>query len=212
MQHPYIDWVNGTREKCSIHVMRDYCEKYQKSESFFKIGDIIHVKDRMQNNYSYQLTSPIAHTAEDLKTRYYLNDGQIRVFKPNFHPREMLAMGIFEGRYLNDCLAEFPKEWFHQAICNEKVSPHCPSNQCNLYGKKSRQSLHKWCLNKWIHGLDVRGWFQWFCRYALGRRDRQIDTIQMKRWAQISRWYGILQRRPSDTVRQALLQWSWPQK
>lgn len=162
------------------------------------IGDIIKVYDKMQRGYSYVLQAAMG---EDF------DEG----FAPCFLPQEMLEMGIFEGKYLNDCQSEFPKEWFSKAkisdIANEKM---------NYFGVKSRQSLSVWHGKGWIIGNDPRGWFQWYCRYYLGRREPVIDEVQIKRWKAFSRHAGQVKAncKPHDLTcrprqRQALLQWSY---
>lgn len=164
----------------------------------YDIGDVIKVNDKMQRGYSYTLSSACG---EDF------NDG----FKPFFSPQEMLAMGVFEGKYLNDCINEFPQEWFTSAKISDTANP-----SLNYFRIKSRQPLSVWREKGWIIGPDPRGWFQWYCRYYLGRRINHIDELQIKRWKAFSRHLGQIKAncKPGDLScrpkqRQALLQWSY---
>lgn len=155
------------------------------------------VSDKMQQDYSYDLTAPAgAEFADD--------------FVPHFAPYEMLEMGVFEGRYMNDCGQEFPQIWFE----NAKVS-QIPDPALNHFGVKSRQPLGVWRDKGWIYGPDPRGWFQWYCRYYQGRRLAQIDRVQIGRWKGFARHAGQVKANcdPGDVScrprqRQALLQWS----
>lgn len=159
----------------------------------------IYVNDKMQHDYSYQLTEPIGKNFDT-------------DFQPAFTPSQMLALGVFEGHYLNDCQNEFPKEWFSNArLCFEK-----PDTQLNFFKVKSRLSLQDWQCNGWIYGPDPRGWFQWYCRYYMGRRIPDLDALQIKRWKAFKRHKIQLDKncppyqincRPKQ--RQALLQWAY---
>jgi len=162
------------------------------------IGDIILVKDKMQRGYSYRLE---ASMGEDFASG----------FAPCYSPKEMLEMGIFEGKYLNDCVGEFPKDWFAHAKISDTAS-----EKLNYFKIKSRQPLSVWQEKGWIIGADPRGWFQWYCRYYMGRRDELVDELQIKRWRAFSRHAGQIKAnckvgelncRPRQ--RQALLQWSY---
>ncbi len=174
-----------------------------KSQKDYKIGDKIVANDLMQKNYHYILSAPVG-----------------KIFDPNFRPElspaEMLKMGVFEGKYLNDCTRELPKEWYEQAI--KSLSSQKPDVSKNFFKIKSRQSLQIWREKGWIlpNDPDVRGWFQWYCRYYLGRRDQELDQRQIKRWrafkrhqAQVKKhcFAGDLDCRKKQ--RQALLQWAY---
>lgn len=157
------------------------------------------VCDKMQKNYSYETTEPEGENFSSL-------------FQPELTPKEMLELGVFEGKYLTDCQNEFPHEWFS----NAKFSPKEPDISCNCFKVKSRQSLLIWQSKGWIFEPDPRGWFQWYCRYYLGRRIEKIDAIQIKRWRSFKRHKIQIEKNclPFDTQcrkkqRQALLQWAY---
>ena len=77
-------------------------------------------------------------------------------FQPELTPGEMLMLGVFEGRYLNDCIREFPAEWFVGALQYGRLSPEgADPERCNLFGIKSRQPLHVWRQNGWAMVLSL---------------------------------------------------------
>jgi len=160
-------------------------------------------------------------------------------FEPDLTPGEILMLGAFEGRYLNDCITEFPAEWFLGAMQYGRLSPEgAAPERCNLFGIKSRQPLSVWRENRWApargyhgsadhyHGLlgdpdrnpDERGWFQWYCRYWMGRRIPELDALQIRRWRAFRRHAGAVRggcpkyhrdRQCRLRERQALLQWAY---
>lgn len=161
------------------------------------LGDVIEVDDTMQTGYRYVLA---AAPGGDYAAG----------FNPRFTPREMLELGVFEGKYCNDCVGELPAEWFAKARIGEMPDP-----ARNRFAVKSRLPLSEWRRRGWILDPDPRGWFQWYCRYYLGRRIPEIDEVQVKRWRAFARHAGQIRANcaPGDLAcrprqRQALLQWS----
>ncbi|MBQ9732299.1 MAG: hypothetical protein IJV97_04350 [Alphaproteobacteria bacterium] len=159
----------------------------------------ITVNDKMQKNYDYE-------------TVCEMGQGFADDFKPDLTPKEMLAMGVFEGHYISDCKSEFPKDWF----MNAKISEQKPDVNCNYFKIKSRQSLQEWQRKGWIYQPDPRGWFQWYCRYYMGRRISGLDDLQIKRWKAFKRHLAQVEQNcmPFDLdcrkrQRQALLQWAY---
>jgi hypothetical protein len=191
-------------------------------------------------------------------------------FKPAATPGEILALGAFGGRYLNDCVDEFPAEWFWRAALLEKLAPGAPVGgkmEINAFQIDSRLPLSEWRKAGWVatrkagwvatrkagwvatrkagwiseattHRVagrqtrrargsrslladpsknpDERGWFQWYCRYWMGRRIPDLDAVQIQRWRAFARHAGgvhgackkgDLGCRPRQ--RQALLHWAW---
>ena len=156
------------------------------------------VHDRMQRGYRYMLT---AREGRDFAAE----------FRPELTPKEMLELGVFGGKYMTDCRAEFPAEWFARAkLCSAR---HDPS--LNFYGVNASQPLSVWREKGWMHDDDPRGWFQWYCRYYLGRRGPD-DGRQIQRWKAMARHVAQLRGgcMPGDLgcrprQRQALLHWAY---
>ena len=123
----------------------------------------------------------------------------------------MLELGVFGGLYMTDCRDEFPLEWFQ----NAKLSPKKKDPSLNFFGVDASQSLCVWRGKGWIHEQDPRGWFQWYCRYYLGRRSVDDDR-QIGRWRAMRRHLAQIRKHcePFDfscrpKQRQALLHWAY---
>jgi hypothetical protein len=160
---------------------------------------IVIANDKMQKNYRYELAEPPGK-----------NFGP--EFKPELTPKQMLELGVFGGKYMTDCQKEFPKDWFEKA----RLSPKKKDPSINYFGVDASLPLSHWQKKGWIYHQDPRGWFQWYCRYYLGRRIPEEDKRQIKRWRAIRRHIGAIKRncRPKDLncrkkQRQAVLHWAY---
>jgi hypothetical protein len=155
------------------------------------------VNDKMQKGYKYYLSEPIGKNFDT-------------VFTPELTPEEMLRLGVFGGKYMTDCKKEFPASWFKKAKLNSKK--HDPN--LNYFGVNASQPLSVWRKKGWINEQDPRGWFQWYCRYYMGRRSPD-DERQIRRWKAIGRHIAQVKKncKPRDlncrkVQRQALLHWA----
>ncbi len=160
---------------------------------------IVTVHDRMQRGYRYPRSEPAG-----------------RSFAPDFHPdltpAEMLRLGVFAGKYMTDCRDEFPKSWFVGArLATERRDP-----RLNFFGVDASQPLSVWRRKGWIHPDDPRGWFQWYCRYYMGRRMPAEDRRQINRWKAMRRHVRQIERNCEAgdlscrrRQRQALLHWAY---
>jgi len=153
----------------------------------------------MQQKYKYELVAPMGKNFDF-------------GFKPELTPKEMLELGVFGGKYLTDCQKEFPKNWFIKA----KLSAEKKNIYLNYFKTDASQSLKEWRKKGWVHPADPRGWFQWYCRYYLGRRMTDYDKIQISRWKNIQRHIAQIKKhcRPGDNncrpkQRQAILHWAY---
>ena len=158
---------------------------------------LIIVNDKMQEGYQYYLTEPIGQNFDD-------------DFKPELTPKEMLELGVFGGKYMNDCRNEFPAEWFG----NAKTLPQ-KDYKVNYFQIDASLTLSEWKSKGWIYEEDPRGWFQWYCRYYMGRRCID-DSRQIKRWKAFVRHKRAIQKNCHQQdlgcrrkQRQALLHWAY---
>ena len=156
------------------------------------------VNDLMQQGYVYYRTEPPGRNFDP-------------TFRPQLTPKEMLELGVFGGKYMTDCRDEFPAGWFTKArLCHERHDP-----RLNCFGVNASQSLGTWWRKGWIHPQDPRGWFQWYCRYYMGRRTAD-DARQIRRWRAMAR-HAVAVRTHCERgdlgcrrrQRQALLHWAY---
>lgn len=157
------------------------------------------VHDTMQDGYEYSLTEPVGKNfAEE--------------FNPQLTPKEMLALGVFGGVYMRDCRDEFPADWFVDA----KLASGSRDASLNFFQINASQPLAEWRRKGWIYDEDPRGWFQWYCRYYVGRRILEEDRRQIQRWKNMTRHVAQVKKycQPGDwgcrrRQRQALLHWAY---
>jgi hypothetical protein len=156
------------------------------------------VNDMMQKGYVYYRTEPVGRNFAP-------------GFEPQLTPKEMLRLGVFGGKYMTDCRDEFPASWFARArLCPARHDP-----RLNCFGVNASLPLAVWRRKRWIHPQDPRGWFQWYCRYYMGRRTRD-DARQIRRWRAIARHVAAIRKHcePGDVEcrrkqRQAVLHWAY---
>lgn len=158
----------------------------------------VEVNDLMQRGYVYFCVEPAGKN-------FHVD------FRPELTPREMLELGVFGGKYMTDCRNEFPSAWFKKV----KLSPTRRDAKLNYFKVNASVPLSVWRRKGWIYHEDPRGWFQWYCRYYVGRRSVD-DERQIKRWRAIRRHVaqikkncpkGEMECRPRQ--RQALLHWAY---
>jgi hypothetical protein len=159
----------------------------------------VEVFDLMQEGYVYILEAPAGRQFDPR-------------FAPELTPAQMLHLGVFGGRYMTDCRDEFPDEWFEGSrLCHERHEP-----SLNHFGVNASLPLAEWRRRGWIDEHDPRGWFQWYCRYWMGRRLPGEDDRQVARWRAFRRHAAQVRAHclPGDDTcrpkqRQALMNWGY---
>jgi hypothetical protein len=163
------------------------------------MGKVVIVNDLMQRDYRYECVAPQGEEYDE-------------GFTPDLTPKEMLELGVFGGKYMNDCRNEFPADWFK----NVKLSSEKHDPSLNYFKVNASQPLSTWRQKGWISQYDPRGWFQWYCRYYMGRRLAGEDMRQIRRWKMMTRHIAQIRKnckagdaecRPVQ--RQALLHWAY---
>ena len=140
-----------------------------------------------------------------------INKNYYKIFKPELSPKKMLDLGVFGGSYFGLNIKEYPKSWFKKSKINRTFDVNI-----NYFKIKSGLSRKHWIEKGWIFKEDPLGWFQWYCRFSLGRRLPYIDEIQIKRWKNFRRHVVAIKRNCEEgdfrcrrRQRQAILQWSY---
>jgi len=114
------------------------------------------------------------------------------LFRVNLTPKQVLQAGSFGGTYFRPIQSgvtgemyrgahkEFPTDWFEGLNIKTQVTSATYCKEENKYGVKCGGDLDMWESSGWISNIDPYGWFQWFCRFYMGRRSTD-DERQIKR-------------------------------
>ena len=144
--------------------------------------------------------------ARDQESTFHFEDQPF--FTPNKSPEEMLREGCFGGSYwrplrsrrlgisVADDYNELPSSWYSGLDVSKFLTSPTYDIEINKYKVASGQSIEEWEAAGWInHTYDVRGWFQWYCRFYMGRRCDD-DERQISRWkkcvGETGRWRRML--------------------
>jgi hypothetical protein len=129
-------------------------------------------------------------------------------FRPNLTPKEVLQSGAFGGTYFrpirsavtrktygDEVWKELPKDWIEGLDVRNQVASPVYDENVNKWRVKCGNELSEWEAKGWITSIDPYGWFQWYCRFYLGRRSSDDER-------QISRGLGVMG--PTGRWRRAL--------
>ena len=166
----------------------------------------------------------------------------MNLFRVNKSPVDVINEGAFGGTYFRDIYSGVNGKWYRNSwkefkfLSDMDKKLHASSYydvKVNKYGVKVGTSLRFWESKGWINGIDAYGWFQWYCRYWLGRRSSDAsktsganemseDERQIKRWKAIAnRFKSVLVKMIKDKgakfddcsvspkIRQLLLHWGY---
>lgn len=129
-------------------------------------------------------------------------------FTPNKTPAEVMREGAFGGSYFRPLYskrlrttisgdhAELPADWTAGLDISRYLTAREYDADANKFKVACGQSIEEWEAAGWIdHRFDVRGWFQWYCRFYQGRRCED-DERQVGRWrrcvGETGRWRRML--------------------
>lgn len=158
---------------------------------------LVKTSNHLQRSYTYHLTQPVGKNFDP-------------GFGPELTPKQMLELGVFDGYYRSVTPHEFPTDWFTNAKLSDTPNP-----KLNFFGIHASKTLAYWQQKGWINPQDPNGWFQWYCRYFMGRRTLD-DVRQITRWKAMTRHIAQIKKhcrvgdmscRPRQ--RQALLHWAY---
>jgi hypothetical protein len=161
----------------------------------------------------------------------------LKDFHPNRTPEEVLRAGSFGGTYFRpitsavtnmrynakDVLKDtVDPSWIKGLDSKTLLTSSTYRNQVNKFGVKCGGSLGMWESSGWISECDPYGWFQWYCRFYMGRRCSD-DARQISRWLKCAGPKGRFRsqlcnkilavnttpddRSISPVIRQTLLHW-----
>ncbi|GAA5825862.1 hypothetical protein JCM11251_000030 [Rhodosporidiobolus azoricus] len=195
--------VGSTRPARVVPATEEEQDPRRRIGKTFKPGD---------GQVDYALTAPLP-SRDPLTKEFTFEDWP--EFKPNMSPEEIIRQGSFDGGYfrpvkskksgreLHEDWTDLPSEWYDGLDTSmyltrpELVTPAEIATSINKWQAKMGQGYSDWEKNGWIVAEhDARGWFQWYCRFFLGRRCDD-DARQVGRWSRVAgeqsgRWRRIL--------------------
>ena len=148
-------------------------------------------------------------------------------FFPLLTPREMIEAGAFGGSYFGKEIDEYTnydyQKLFDYHFDGLEISSYLGETykpKLNKFKIRSGMPYEYWKEMNWMHEDDPYGWFEWYCKYDMGRRTDD-DARQIRRWQDFcgvnGRWRKRIYSRLYETgdwqvsprIQQSLLHWGY---
>jgi len=155
------------------------------------------------------------------KINGYYKFEDYEMFKPNLSPVDVLKMGSFGGTYFRPIYSNvtnknyknrytkcLPKQFLDsmskEEIKNKLARPFEEYDvSINKYKVKCGQKLEQWENKNWITKNDPYGWFEWYCNFFNGRRIKEEDERQIKRWQNLASDNGRFKKRLVNMIKKS---------
>lgn len=190
-----------TKQKASRNKAVPFSKREDEEVSRILAVDL----DTLRQNWSKWEVQGSPPTRDEDGTFHFEDFSQ---FLPNKSPEEMIREGCFGGSYWRPLKSkrlgiviegdwkELPSEWITGLDVKRYLTSPAYDADVNKYKVACGQSIEEWEASGWImHEYDVRGWFQWYCRFFQGRRCPDDDR-QVSRWRKCvgatGRWKRML--------------------
>ena len=228
--------TGGKSSKVDYHLLKKYCSNNSKAlKMASKLKSVVKEKVSLNGGGSVN-KKPKRNKKNELIFEDVIDT--YPQFKPNLSPKEIFKLGSFGGTYFRPIKSKVVNKslknqhyqfrkygWFKKLDESKYVTNEVCNVKLNKYGVKSGTSLDFWESKGWINEIDPYGWFQWYCRFYIGRRCYDDDR-QIKRWIKFSgersgRWrlrlINMCKKKNADyndisispVIRQGLQHWAY---
>jgi hypothetical protein len=148
-------------------------------------------------------------------------------FHPNLTPRQVIEAGAFGGCYFGYPIEEYVVydydalfKYHFEGLDKELYLGEKYNVKSNKWKVRSGKDYEFWKSMNWMCEDDPYGWFEWWCKYDMGRRGND-DGRQIARWQDFcgkkGRWrlniYGKIDSTGdwniSPRIQQSLRHWGY---
>ena len=146
-------------------------------------------------------------------------------FRPLLSPTEVVKAGAFGGSYFGIPIEEYVDYDYRNLfdVCFDGLDDQLYLSETykprvNKFKVRSGMPYEYWVDMKWMHADDPYGWFEWYCKFYMGRR-HEDDDRQIRRWQDFcgpnGRWRNNIYKKIYETgswgvsprIQQSLLYW-----
>jgi hypothetical protein len=177
----------------TVRLPRSVGKKSAKRGIDTEVEALVPVKDVDEIQAGWTAWTPTAaEPTRDEDGVFHFED--MEDFTPNKSPEEMIREGIHGGSYFRPLKSrklgivvegdwhDLPESWISCLNVERYLTNPAYDPEINKFHVACGQSIEEWEAAGWIsHDHDVRGWFQWYYRFYLGRRCDD-DGRQVSRW------------------------------
>lgn len=114
-------------------------------------------------------------------------------FTPNVSPEDIFKKGSFGGTYWRPIYSRITQKHYKNQYLKYPFLKRIDKNlltrdwkdynkNLNKYKVKVGTTLEFWEDKGWITSFNPYGWVAWYCDFWMGKRNKEEDERQIKRW------------------------------